>query len=69
MQANAAEMLRLACCLATERGLNVCAPVHDAILIEAPITSIDEHVAVLQSRMRSIKYPIFKFSRVPYKVN
>src|SRR5215208_1573604 len=27
MQANGAEMLRLACCLATERGLAVCAPV------------------------------------------
>ena len=33
MQANGAEMLRLACCLATERGIAVCAPVHDAILI------------------------------------
>jgi hypothetical protein len=35
MQANGAEMLRLACCLATERGVQVCAPIHDAILIEA----------------------------------
>ena len=34
MQANGAEMLRLACCLATERGVEVCAPVHDALLIE-----------------------------------
>jgi DNA polymerase I len=33
MQANGAEMLRLACCLATERGIEVCAPVHDAVLI------------------------------------
>src|SRR3954464_13305113 len=37
MQANGAEMLRLACCLATERGIRVCAPVHDALLIEAPL--------------------------------
>ena len=36
MQANGAEMLRLACCLATERGVGVCAPVHDALLVEAP---------------------------------
>ncbi len=35
MQANGAEMLRLACCLATEAGIKVCAPGHDAILIEA----------------------------------
>ena len=52
MQANGAEMLRLACCLATERGLAVCAPVHDAILIEAPTAEIDEHVAALQACMR-----------------
>jgi DNA polymerase family A len=36
MQANGAEMLRIACCLATERGVEVCAPVHDAVLICAP---------------------------------
>jgi hypothetical protein len=40
MQANGAEMLRLACCLAIERGLAVCAPVHDAILIEAPLAEM-----------------------------
>jgi DNA polymerase family A len=34
MQANGAEMLRLACCFATESGIEVCAPVHDA-LVEA----------------------------------
>ena len=33
MQANGAEMLRIACCLTTERGIEVCAPVHDAVLI------------------------------------
>jgi DNA polymerase I len=52
MQANGAETLRLACCLATERGLSVCAPVHDAILIEAPLAEIEEHVAELQGCMR-----------------
>ena len=52
MQANGAEMLRLACCLATESGLAVCAPVHDALLIEAPAGEVDEHVAALQACMR-----------------
>src|SRR5262249_55505267 len=37
MQGNGSEMLRLACCLATEQGIRVCWPVHDAILIEAPV--------------------------------
>jgi hypothetical protein len=52
MQANGAEMLRLACCLATERGLSVCAPIHDAILIEAPLAEIEEHSALLGECMR-----------------
>ena len=41
MQANGAEMLRLACCLLTENGIRVCAPIHDAVLIEAPISNLD----------------------------
>lgn len=35
MQSHGAEMLRLACCHLTEAGITVCAPVHDAVLIEA----------------------------------
>jgi hypothetical protein len=52
MQANGAEMLRLACCLATERGIKVCAPVHDALLIEGPADAIHELVAETQCAMR-----------------
>jgi hypothetical protein len=51
MQANGAEMLRLACCLATERGIRVCMPVHDAILIEADADKIDEAIAMTQAAM------------------
>lgn len=51
MQANGAEMMRLACCLATENGITVCCPVHDALLIEAPTESIDEAVTATQSFM------------------
>ena len=51
MQANGAEMLRLACCLATERGIRVCAPVHDALLIEAPVDRIEATVAATQAAM------------------
>jgi hypothetical protein len=52
MQANGAEMLRLACCLATERGIRVCAPVHDAVLIEAPLADVEIAVAGCQAAMR-----------------
>ncbi|MBT5654192.1 MAG: DNA polymerase I [Alphaproteobacteria bacterium] len=51
MQANGAEMLRLACILATEKGIKVCAPVHDAILIEAPLQNLDFSVSETQDAM------------------
>jgi hypothetical protein len=49
MQANGAEMLRLACCFCTENCIDICAPVHDAILIEAPTSDI--HVAVSEAQL------------------
>src|SRR5262249_18626862 len=51
MQANGAEMLRLACCLATERGIEVCAPIHDAIMIASPLDRLDHDIAVTQAAM------------------
>jgi hypothetical protein len=52
MQANGAEMLRLACCLATERGIAVCCPVHDALLVEGPADGIEAVVRETQEAMR-----------------
>jgi DNA polymerase I len=51
MQANGAEMLRLACCLATERGIEVCAPVHDAVLICAPLDRLEDDVTQMRAAM------------------
>jgi hypothetical protein len=44
MQANGAEMLRLACCLGTENGIHICAPVHDAVLVMAPIDRLEADI-------------------------
>jgi hypothetical protein len=52
MQGNGAEMLRLACCLATERGIRVCAPVHDALLVEGAADEIETVVADTQEVMQ-----------------
>jgi hypothetical protein len=52
MQGNGAEMMRLACCLATERGVQVCAPVHDALLVEGPI---DDMEAVAAETLRAMR--------------
>jgi hypothetical protein len=51
MQANGAEMLRLACCLATERGVRVCAPVHDATMLEAASDELEAVVTQTQDVM------------------
>lgn len=53
MQANGAEMLRLACVRLIQDGVRICAPVHDAILIEAPLADLDATVAHTQEIMRT----------------
>ena len=44
-------MLRLACCLATERGIQVSAPVHDALLVEGAEDEIEAVVTKTQAAM------------------
>jgi hypothetical protein len=51
MQGNGAEMLRLACCLATECGVSISGPVHDAALICAPLDRLEEDVARMRAAM------------------
>ena len=50
-QGNGAEMLRLACCLASEQGVQIGATNHDALLVEGPVNSIEEIVAQTQAAM------------------
>jgi DNA polymerase I-like protein with 3'-5' exonuclease and polymerase domains len=47
VQANAAEIMRYAVILATESGIAVCCPVHDAFLIEGPIGEIRDIEATM----------------------
>ena len=51
-QANGAEMLRIACIAFTEAGIRVCAPVHDAVLIEDRADRIEETVELARKLMR-----------------
>jgi hypothetical protein len=60
MQANAAEMMRLAACLATERGIEVCAPVHDAFLICAPLDRIEADVVAMRAAMAEASRVVLK---------
>jgi hypothetical protein len=51
MQGNGSEMLRLACCMIADAGIKICAPVHDAILIEAPLNELDDTIDRTKSLM------------------
>ena len=51
MQAHGAEMMRIASILAVERDIKLCAPIHDALLIEAPSDKIDSEVVRLKECM------------------
>ncbi|MGB8589781.1 MAG: DNA polymerase, partial [Candidatus Acidiferrales bacterium] len=51
MQSACAEILRWACVLATEEGIEVLAPVHDAMLVGGPADQIEEIVGRTRSCM------------------
>jgi DNA polymerase I-like protein with 3'-5' exonuclease and polymerase domains len=51
VQANASEILRVACCLITEAGYEVCAPVHDALLVNCRIEDVDRTKAEVTALM------------------
>jgi DNA polymerase I-like protein with 3'-5' exonuclease and polymerase domains len=52
IQATGADILRIACILATRHGIKLLAPVHDAVLIEAPLERIEADVALMREIMR-----------------
>jgi DNA polymerase I len=60
MQAHGAEILRLAICYAIEAGILVCAPVHDAVLIMAPLDRIDADAALMSNFMEKASEVVLK---------
>jgi DNA polymerase I len=52
IQATGADILRIACILAARHGIRLLAPIHDAVLIEAPIDRIEADVALMREIMR-----------------
>jgi hypothetical protein len=55
MQANGAEMLRLACCLGTENSIQIVAPVHDAVMITAPLERLAADIEAMRGYMQAIQ--------------
>ena len=52
VQSCAAEILRIVCIWADRHNLQICAPVHDAVLLESSLERIETDVALLQEIMR-----------------
>jgi DNA polymerase I-like protein with 3'-5' exonuclease and polymerase domains len=69
MQANGAEMLRIACCLATERGIEVCAPVHDAVLISAPLDRLEADIGQMRAAMAEASHAVLSGFELGTDVN
>ena len=51
MQSHGAEMMRLGLSMAVEAGFMICAPIHDALLLEAPIDQIEEQAQAVAEIM------------------
>jgi hypothetical protein len=51
VQGDGAEILRLACIFLWERGVRVCAPVHDAVLVECAENDLEDVVQEVQRQM------------------
>lgn len=51
IQSAGAEMMRIAAIAATEAGIEVCAPVHDAFLLAAPLDRLDPDIAAMRAIM------------------
>lgn len=52
IQSHGAEILRMVCILAVRQKIPLCAPIHEAVLIEAPLDRIDVVVAQTQEILR-----------------
>jgi hypothetical protein len=52
IQASGADCLRISCILAARHNLKILAPIHDAVLLEAPVERIEADVALIQEIMR-----------------
>jgi hypothetical protein len=50
-QASGSEMMRAAAIAATEAGIQICCPVHDAFLIQAPLNELDDAIKTMRELM------------------
>lgn len=61
MQATCAEIMRLATSRMVDAGLSICITVHDAVLLEASLEDIDQHVEIAKNCWRWASERVLKF--------
>lgn len=66
LQAHGADILRIVCCELTERGYNVCFPLHDSVGVEVPLGC--ENDAVIQIESIMIEAAGYLGTQVPIRV-
>ena len=68
-QANAAEILRLSCCKGVEAGVDICCPVHDAVLILAPLDRLDADIKKMTEAMSEASAIVLGGFRIDVEVD
>ena len=58
MQANGAEMMRLAAIAAYETGIQICAPAHDAFWIMAPLSELTDTIEAMTKIMERAAFTV-----------
>jgi hypothetical protein len=65
IQSTGSEILHVACVLAERRGIKIIAPVHDALMVEAPVDQAEEISAALDRVMRDAAAVILRGYELP----
>ena len=68
IQSSAAEVLHVACVLAERRRIEIIAPVHDAIMVEAPLDQVEHVSAALDRLMRDASAVVLRGYELPTDV-
>jgi len=64
VQANGAEILRLAAIFARKLNIAVCAPIHDAFLIEADVSDLEAQILKMKCCMEYASEKVLKGFRI-----
>jgi len=65
MQSTAAEILHVFCVLAERRGIEVCAPIHDAFLCESALADIEDASIAVDRCMRDASALVLRGYELP----